>query len=48
MDASEAELIRLKNRVDREHKARLDSEAIAEKAIRELYGLGIRPKSASR
>ena len=39
MDASEAELIRLKNRVDREHKARLDSEAIAEKAIRELYGL---------
>ena len=36
-DAADAELSRLKKRLDRERKARFESEAITEKALSELY-----------
>ena len=37
VDAADAELARLKKRLDREQRARAESEAIAEKALTELY-----------
>src|ERR671929_1418865 len=36
-DAADAQLARLKKRLDREQRARAESEAIAEKALSELY-----------
>src|SRR5215831_17082928 len=36
-DVTDIELARLKRRLDREQKARAESEAIAERALRELY-----------
>src|SRR5262249_37499299 len=36
-DETDIELARLKRRLDRERKARAESEAIAERALRELY-----------
>jgi hypothetical protein len=36
-DVTDIELARLKRRLDRERKARAESEAIAERALRELY-----------
>jgi hypothetical protein len=36
-EVTDIELARLKRRLDRERKARAESEAIAERALRELY-----------